>query len=173
MASSPTKPTILFVPGVCHTPKHFASLSTHLNASGYPTTTVSLPSVDSSTPNDESVTKDSIHVRSVLESLLDDGKDVVLAAHSYGGLPSSAAAKGFMKSEREAAGKRGGVVAQVYIAAFLAPEGVSLLQLAGGKHAPWVIINVSPLISPFPKFWGTKLKDWGRRKQATSRQMTQ
>jgi hypothetical protein len=53
-----------------------------------------------------------------------------------------------MKVERDGQGKKGGIIAQVYIAAFLAPEGVSLLQLAGGKHAPWVVRNVgntSPL----------------------------
>lgn len=143
MSPPATKPTFFLVPGVCHTPKHYAPLITHLSTSGYPTATVSLPSVDSSTPNEESATRDSIHIRSTLEALLDEGKDIILAAHSYGGIPSSAAAKGFMKSEREAQGKRGGVVAQVYIAAFLAPEGVSLLQLAGGKHAPWVVRNVS------------------------------
>jgi len=141
MAFPATKPTFFLVPGACHTPRHYEPLITHLSISGYPTATVSLPSVNSSTPNEESVTKDSIYIRSTLEILLDEGKYVILAAHSYGGIPSSAAAKGFMKSERQAAGKNGGIVAQVYIAAFLAPEGVSLLQLAGGKHAPWVIRN--------------------------------
>jgi hypothetical protein len=148
MPSLSTKPTILLVPGACHTPNHFSSLIIHLNTTGYPTTTVSLPSVNSSTPNEESVIKDGLCIRSTLEALLDEGKDVILAAHSYGGIPSSVAAKGLMKVERDGQGKKGGIIAQVYIAAFLAPEGVSLLQLAGGKHAPWVVRNVgntSPL----------------------------
>jgi pimeloyl-ACP methyl ester carboxylesterase len=148
MPSLSTKPTILLVPGACHTPNHFSSLIIHLNTTGYPTTTVSLPSVNSSTPNEESVIKDGLCIRSTLEALLDEGKDVILTAHSYGGIPSSVAAKGLMKVERDGQGKKGGIIAQVYIAAFLAPEGVSLLQLAGGKHAPWVVRNVgntSPL----------------------------
>jgi hypothetical protein len=59
-----------------------------------------------------------------------------------------------MKSERQATGKKGGVVLQVYIAAFIAPQGLSLLQIVGGQHAPWVIRDVSlfgvPFLSRFP-----------------------
>ena len=142
MTPATTKPTIVLVPGVFHTPQHFSPLIPHLNGYGYPTTVVSLPSIDSSSPFDESVSKDSMCVHSILEEFLDEERDIILAAHSYGGLPSCAAAKGLMKSEREAQGKMGGIIAQVYIAAFVAPEGVSLLQLAGGQHAPWIIRNV-------------------------------
>jgi hypothetical protein len=70
---------------------------------------VSLPNVKSKSLFDESSSKDNIHVRSKLEALLDVGKDVILAVYSYGGLPESAATKGLMKSEREPAGKKGGV----------------------------------------------------------------
>ncbi|KAL9627170.1 MAG: hypothetical protein Q9204_006761 [Flavoplaca sp. TL-2023a] len=46
----------------------------------------------------------------VLHPLIEDqGKDIVLYLHSYAGFPGSAAIKGLSKTERLAAGKRGGL----------------------------------------------------------------
>ncbi|KAL8901437.1 MAG: hypothetical protein Q9192_000543 [Flavoplaca navasiana] len=47
----------------------------------------------------------------VLQPLTEDqGKDTVLYVHSYAGFPGSAAIKGLSKTERLAAGKRGGIL---------------------------------------------------------------
>ena len=43
---------------------------------------------------------------------------------------------GYSKSEREAAGKKGGVVRAGYMAAFMADEGTSLTDIVGGAD-PW------------------------------------
>jgi hypothetical protein len=141
------KPTLFLVPGAYHTPTAYTHLVPHLNRFGYPTATVSLPSVASLTPKAESVAKDTASILSTLLPLLDAGTDVVLIAHSYGGLPGGSAATGLMRPQREKEGKKGGIVAQIYIAAFVALEGQSLLGLNGGKHAPWVLEDVR-LLSP-------------------------
>jgi pimeloyl-ACP methyl ester carboxylesterase len=141
------KPTFLLISGAYHTPAAYTHLIPHLNRFEYPTATVSLPSVSSLTPKAESVAKDTTSILSTLLPLLDAGTDVVLIAHSYGGLPGGSAATALMRSQREKEGKKGGIVAQIYIAAFVAPEGKSLLGLNGGGHAPWVLEDVR-LLSP-------------------------
>ncbi|KAL8754212.1 MAG: hypothetical protein Q9199_004500 [Rusavskia elegans] len=74
----------------------------------------------------------------VLHPLIEkQGKDVVLYLHSYAGFPGSAAIKGLSKTERLAAGKRGGILGLVYQSAFIPKPGDTLLQMIGGTYAPW------------------------------------
>lgn len=64
--------------------------------------------------------------------------------HSYGGLPGATAAKGLSKSERKAAGKPGGIIGLIFICAFIAKDGQSLLgSLPGQVFDKWVIDYVS------------------------------
>ena len=71
------------------------------------------------------------------------GKTVILAMHSYGGLPGAAAAKGLSQRERSAAGRPGGIIGLVFISAVLAHDGQSLLDLLPGhQFDPWVIEQV-------------------------------
>ena len=70
------------------------------------------------------------------------GKDVVLAVHSFGGVPGCAAAGPFVRSVRKDQGKKGGIVAVLFLAAFAIPKGLSCLQAFGGEHAPFVIMEV-------------------------------
>ena len=143
-------PTIVLVPGAWHLPIHYSLLILKLKSYGFPVESEKLPSVNSPKPKEQSVAKDADFIKnSVLKPLLDAGKDVVMLLHSYGGCPGSVAAKGQSKTERAAAGKKGGVVGLIFMCAFVAPEGASLKgSLPGGVYDPWVIVNVS--ISPGP-----------------------
>lgn len=67
------------------------------------------------------------------------GREVVLIMHSYSGGPGAEAAKGLSLAERRAAGRPGGIIGLIFIAAFVAEEGQTLLSSGGGKFAPWVI----------------------------------
>lgn len=137
---SEEKPYIALVPGAWHSPIHYQELLDLFESAGYPTKSVQLPSVGSPDPKKESVTGDAAAIREkLLLPLIEDGKDVVLLMHSYGGCPGAAAATGLSKTEREENG--GGIIGLVFIAAFLAQEGDSLLSALGGKFDPWVIIN--------------------------------
>ena len=139
------KPTVVLVPGAWHTPEHYSELIALLKAAGYDTVTAKNPSCDSSTPDKQTVAADTTAIRNdLLVPQIDAGKDVILIMHSYGGCPGSAAAKGLSKAELSAAGKKGGIVGLVFIAAFLAQEGDSLLsKLPGNQFDPWVIQHVS------------------------------
>lgn len=135
------KPYIALVPGAWHSPVHYQELLEVFEKAGYPTASIQLPSVDSKTPDEESVKGDAAAIREkLLLPLLDNGHDVYLVAHSYGGCPTGPAAKGLSKKERNGSG---GILGLVYMAAFVAREGVSLLSALGGKHDPWVIDYVS------------------------------
>ena len=115
----------------------------HLHEAGYPTMSVTLPSVGSQEPKKIEVTTDVAFIREeMLLPLLEDGKDVILVMHSYGGLPGGAAAKGLSKSERRSEGQPGGVIGLVFLAAFLAREGDTLLSALGGELDDWITSNV-------------------------------
>ena len=64
---------------------------------------------------------------------------MILVAHSYGGIPAGGAAYGLSKYAREKDGRKGGIVGLVYMSAFVVPEGLSLLDYFGGKHAPYLV----------------------------------
>lgn len=74
---------------------------------------------------------DAAYIHSTLLQLVEQGKDVVLAMNSYGGFPGTEATKGLSKGEREKEGKKGGVVALVYLASFIPPVGMSLRKSMG------------------------------------------
>lgn len=139
------KPTIVLVPGAFHSPIHYALLISRLYAQGYEVVCQRNPSCDSPYPFAQTAAKDTSFIRSnLLMPLIDDGKEVILAVHSYGGLPGAAAAKGLSKTEVTAAGKKGGVVGLIFICALIAKEGDSLLSILPGQvFDPWVIQYVS------------------------------
>lgn len=141
MANS--KPTFVLVPGAWHSPSHYGHLLARLHEAGHPTVSLALPSVNPEEPKKIDVGTDITFIREkMLLPLLEDGKDIVLVMHSYGGCPGGAAAKGLSKSERRSEGRQGGVIGLVFVAAFLAREGDSLRSALGGKFDPWVIENV-------------------------------
>ena len=143
------RPVIALVPGAWHSPIHYSILITLLKARGYQVVTHRNPSCDSDDPNAQSVSSDAAFIRSnLLLPQIDAGKDVILAMHSYGGCPGAVAAKGLSKAELAAKGKKGGIVGLIFICAFLANEGDSLLsKLPGHVFDPWVISYVRIPIS--------------------------
>ncbi|KAI0405053.1 alpha/beta-hydrolase [Xylaria palmicola] len=139
MAISPvdnTKPGIVLVTGAWHTPTHFEVLRLALEAQGYETHVPRLPTLGATglTWKD-----DARAIQKAVEKRMDDGKEFVIAAHSYGGVPGCGATKGFTVHDRAAAGKRGGFRAILFIAAFALPEpGKDLLTVFGGKFPAWM-----------------------------------
>lgn len=100
-----SKLTMVFVPGAFHTPAHFQSISELLYQSGCISGAISLPSLGNYAatfaPGD-----DIRGIRSRLETLVEqDGKDIVLVMHSYGGVPVCQTVTGLEKSARVGSGK--------------------------------------------------------------------
>ncbi|KAI9730000.1 MAG: hypothetical protein M1834_006198 [Cirrosporium novae-zelandiae] len=129
------KPTLVFVHGAWHGPDCFQTVVDSLKACGYPTKSLTLPSSGAEPPL-KSTEKDIKVIRDAIEESINNGEDVVVIVHSYGGIPSSDACKGLGKTE-----KKPGVVRLVYVSAFLLPEGVCLLDAMGGTPLPWLDIQ--------------------------------
>lgn len=63
------------------------------------------------------------HIRSAIEPVVEEGKEVVLVCHSAGGFLGAAAVKDLGLHKRAGDGKKGGVSKLVFLAAGLGPEG--------------------------------------------------
>ncbi|MCJ1296402.1 hypothetical protein MMC34_007968 [Xylographa carneopallida] len=142
-SSNPSSlPTILFVPGAWHSPGHYSAFLSGLNSVGYPTICERNPSCNSASPEANSTASDASAIRTLILAQLDAGHDLIVAMHSYGGCPGAAAAHGLSKHERQAAGQPGGVIGLVFICAFVAREGESLIgNLPGAKPVDWMILH--------------------------------
>ena len=144
------KPTVVLAPAAWHLPIHYADFLNRLKSAGYETITRKLPSCDSSNPSAQSVSTDAEFIKQeLLLPSINAGKEVVLLTHSYSGGPGAMAAKGLSVTERRALGRRGGIIGLIYICAFIAEEGQSLLSASGGQFAPWVIQYVSDALNCF------------------------
>ena len=140
--------TIVFVPGAWHGPEAFGQVSSLLKKEGHKCVGVSLPSVGANPPLKD-MSEDVKAVRDAISSEVEQGHDVVVAVHSYGGVPGNEAIKGLTKTDQEAKGKKGGVVKVLFICAFALPEATSLMDALGGTPLPWFDIKVRypPLFS--------------------------
>ncbi|CAG8953447.1 hypothetical protein HYFRA_00010196 [Hymenoscyphus fraxineus] len=129
------KPTFLLVHGAWHPPSCYQTLITTLSSS-FPVKTITHLSLNPSDPQTATCSADTNTLRSTLLSLLSAGKEVILLTHSYGGIPGHAAAHGLSRQIYARAGKPGGVIGVINMAAFIIPEGQSLL--AGEENAAWI-----------------------------------
>ncbi|KAE8346495.1 hypothetical protein BDV24DRAFT_176424 [Aspergillus arachidicola] len=131
MSQSTHPPTLILTPGSWHTPISLVHLQTALQTAGYPTQTIAHPT-NGAEPPTKTLIDDTTNLRQTLSLLIDqEGKDVVLIAHSYGGLVISNAAEGFGKKDRGNRGLQGGIVLMVYMTALLVPRGKSLFGALG------------------------------------------
>ncbi|KAL8871343.1 MAG: hypothetical protein Q9198_007439 [Flavoplaca austrocitrina] len=134
-------PTIVLVPGAFHLASTMDLIKIQLEEAGHDTTVFELATVN----QPELKVQDDVAALTgeVLHPLIEDqGKDIVLYLHSYAGFPGSAAIKGLSKTERLAAGKRGGILGLIYQSAFIPKPGDTLLQMIGGNYTPWQDANL-------------------------------
>lgn len=122
---STEKPTILLISGAWHKAHIFDAVIDILQSQGYPVVTKALLSAGG--PVSTTVADDAEHIRQAyLNDLVAQGKEVVVVMHSYAGVPGTESIKGLARKDLAAQGKQGGVVALVYLAAFMLPAGKSV-----------------------------------------------
>ncbi|OKL62648.1 hypothetical protein UA08_01651 [Talaromyces atroroseus] len=121
-------PTVLLVPGAWCPPSVFDPLRDRLDVKGIASAVVALPSVGAD-PATTTIDDDIAYVRTELFALIDADAEVILAAHSYGG-----------------------VVLITYMTAFVVPKGTRLKQMLGGEviaymelALPRQFFKISPL----------------------------
>lgn len=115
-------PTFVCVPGAWNGPSCYEPLKSILEAENYECVTISLPSVGCK-PVTFDFTEDVDAVRRTIQKLADEGKDIILVLHSYGGMCGSQALEGLAKKERESQGLQDGVVRSMTPVPFCAPLG--------------------------------------------------
>ncbi|KAH6714234.1 hypothetical protein BKA61DRAFT_632891 [Leptodontidium sp. MPI-SDFR-AT-0119] len=101
------KPSILLIPGSFALPEFYDPVVNAIAAKGY------------------SIRDDATFIAKEVQTLVDDENDVILICHSYGGTPTSQRTKRLSKAERQAQGKKGGIVRLGYMAAVVPAIGVS------------------------------------------------
>ncbi|KAI7784922.1 alpha beta-hydrolase [Diaporthe eres] len=138
---SHTKPTIVIVPGAWQLTSAFAPFADLLRSKGFDTEIVDMPSVGGTELPLTGLPEDIAAVRAVIQPLVEARRELVLLTHSAGGVSGGGAVKGLDLKTRKEAGLPGGVVRVIYMAAFMVPKGSSLLQMLGGKPAPWMVLE--------------------------------
>lgn len=126
-----TKPTIIVIPGSFSTISGYAAVIAELEAHGYAVHGIELETVGRRMGKAPDMYADTAKVAALVSKLADEGKDVVLVPHSYGGIVALEASKGLAKSVREKAGKTGGVARIVLVTAVAPLEGQTVKDLFG------------------------------------------
>jgi pimeloyl-ACP methyl ester carboxylesterase len=140
------KPTLVFVPGAWHTAGTWSKTTALLSAQGYKCICITLPS----TLGDPSATflDDLTAVRDAIVGETTQGIDVVVVAHSYGGLLGSSAIKGLTRGRAKpdsspATTPTGHVIGLAMIATGYAKAGLCFIDATGGNPPPFWIRDES------------------------------
>jgi pimeloyl-ACP methyl ester carboxylesterase len=151
-ASSSQKPVVVLVHGAWHHPVHYRALIFALQEQGY---TVLAP-LNATVGYDDAVVgktyKDDVkRVHDYLFPVLDEGREVIMLCHSYGGVPGTASIEGNTVAERTAKGLKGGVKSVLYISALLPPvRDTSVWDLLGQAWPEWHRAQVRTPDTPCP-----------------------
>ncbi|EXJ56910.1 hypothetical protein A1O7_07254 [Cladophialophora yegresii CBS 114405] len=137
---STSKPSILLIPGSFALPEFYEPVFELVRAKGYDIRGLHKPTVGLSARQPRpgappTMYDDAAYIAGEAEKLADEGKDVILVPHSYGGVPASQSTKGLSKKERQEAGKPGGIVSIAYL---------TCLTPALGQTAKDVLATVPP-----------------------------
>ncbi|KAF4443214.1 hypothetical protein F53441_11523 [Fusarium austroafricanum] len=127
------KPVILLVHGAWHGSWAWKDQIPELGSLGYTTKALDLPTV-SGVPG-KTQFDDAAHVRSILEPLLVDNKEVVVLAHSYGGPIACGGIAGLSLTERAQTKLPGGVLGFINLCGYIFPGGMdqgAVIESVGG-----------------------------------------
>lgn len=120
------KPAVVIVPGNFSLPRFWSTIQQSVQDKGYPVEVVCLKSSREETIDPAPGLADDVkEATSVLNKYIDQGKNVVLLMHSYGGMVGTEATRGLARFEREKAGLKGGITYLVFLASIFAPPGKS------------------------------------------------
>ena len=137
------RPTILIIPGSFSPPPLYAGIVQHLASHGFETIVAHYPSIGRRDPlPPATMADDAAYTGAIAEKLADAGRSIVMVTHSYGGIVGTESTKGLAKTDREAAGKAGGITRILYITSLVPRVGESLTTLMGSDVASFLRVEV-------------------------------
>ncbi|KAK4945779.1 hypothetical protein LTR10_015127 [Elasticomyces elasticus] len=136
------KPSILLVPGSFCLPEFYTQVLEPVSSKGYEIKGLHLPTVGLRAREGRqgpapTMYDDAAFIDKAVEEFADQGKDVIVIGHSYGGVPISQCGKGLSIKERQQQGKSGGLVRLGYMTCLVPPIGgtaVSVLSKAPSEN---------------------------------------
>ena len=143
--SPPNKPTIVLIPGSFSPAAFYTHVLEQLSSHGYESVYATLPSIGRKTDGTPAATmaEDAASIQSITSKLAEAGHDILLVTHSYGGICGTESVRGLLKSEREAAGKSGGIVRLMYVTSLVPPVGGSSRTFMGDHLPDQIHVDVS------------------------------
>lgn len=130
MAPPQKSTAFVLIPGGFCPGSFFRKVTKKLNSLGYAVSEIDLPTLEHTDAPPAGMYDDAAAVREAAASFMDIGKNVVVAANSYGGFVATEAMKELSEAERQAAGKSGGRLASlVYIGSLLPSAGLTCAEL--------------------------------------------
>ena len=135
-------PTILLVPGAFTASSCYDLVLPYLQPHGCPVVVASLPSSNPETPEEHTAASDGrfLLVEHLLP-LINEGREVVVFAHSFGATSLSGADQKLSKHQRSEDGLPGGVLGLIYISFAMCTDGQSQLEYLGGVWPPFCKLN--------------------------------
>lgn len=130
-------PVILLVPGSFAVPALYEDNAIKgVKEKGYDIRCLHMPTVglaprEARPGSPPTMYDDAAFIAAEAEKLGDEGKDVVIIGHSYGGIPVTQSVKGVTKQERQQQGKKGGVVRVGYMTCLVPRVGQSAKDVLG------------------------------------------
>lgn len=119
-SESSDKPVILLVHEAFHRPVHYESVSGALRDRGF---TVVVPALATTGTRAGLTYEDDVAaIEEVLAPLLNEGREVVIVAHSFGALPASQCTEGESVAERAECGLKGGVKHYINVCGLAYPK---------------------------------------------------
>lgn len=127
-------PSVLLIPGSFSAAATYAPIRHALVAAGVDIQVLQLPTVrlDNDDRPAPPMYDDAKLIIREIEKLADDGKDVIVISHSYGGVPLTQAVVGLGKPSRQRHGKQGGIVGLGFITSLVPAVGQSASEILIG-----------------------------------------
>lgn len=136
-----TKPVILLIPGAWHRGSLYDLVASKLRAADLQVEAATLPSAGGDTS--ATAYDDAKYIQDAyLAPLIEEGIEVIIYTHSYGGVPGTECVKGFARKDLAAQGKPGGVVRLIYQSALILPAGFSTDSFLPGSLEKSMFIEV-------------------------------
>lgn len=142
MATSDSLPTILLVPGAFTNPSCYDLVQPHLQRHGCPVVVASFSSSNPEKPEDHTAASDGkILLEKYLLPLIDEGREVVVFAHSFGATNPVWSGSKAVQAPAQRNGLPGGVLGLLYISFAMCTDGQSQLEYLGGTWPPFCKLN--------------------------------